>query len=597
MTPRALLLITAFAFAQAPARDATKFAATGTAVIQGVLTSEESTPRPLRRALVSLGSGGAASWTTVTDDSGRFVFPGLPAGRYLLAASKPGWVGADYGARRGGRGPGTTIALTDGQRVTANLSLLPGGVIAGRIVDQFGQPLAGVRPVVMEVRTIGGERTLSANAVRPIASALTSTDDRGEYRIYGLPPGTYVIAATPPPAPAQVSARVVTAEEIRWARMTATSTTTVAATPPPAPGPSLGYAPVFYPGTTDAAGATDLVVTAGAERTGVDFSMVPVPMAKVEGVVTSSDGQPAQRVQLSLSNPDAPANPYDTPSNRVTASPQGRFVFPTVRPGRYRLTALGPSGRGTALDLYAISDVAVNGRDIDNIALTLQPGTTMSGKILFEGSAALPPVDPARNITRTQIMVRPPAAPGAPTPRSDMYVTQADPNWTFSIAAILPGRYTMAVTGNALAGTAGQTWMVKSIVMNGRDVTDAPFEIRPNEPLADVVVTFTDRLSEIGGTIFDSAGRPAPGHFVFVFPTDRSAWTMTSRRFRAPSQPSTDGRYRIAELPPGEYFVAALTEFDQLDMLDQAFLEQVAAAAIRVTVKEGERKVQDLRIR
>jgi protocatechuate 3,4-dioxygenase beta subunit len=598
---------------QTPSRDATTVALTGTSAISGVVTSGDSTPRPVRRAMVSLASPGATGRTTITDDNGRFSFLQLPAGRFTLAVSKPGWVTGYYGTRRVSRGPGTTIAVTDGQRVTANLTILRGGVIAGRIVDQFGQPQANVRPVVMEVRTIGGERTLNANAVRSLSSAQASTDDRGEYRIYGLPPGTYVIAATPPPGPTLTAARLTTADEIRWARANATATT-AAAIPPPPQGPSVGFAPVFYPGTTDAAGATPIVLEAGTERTGVDFAMVPVPLAKVEGLVTLSDGQPAQGVQLSLSNPEAAANPYDTTANRAVASPQGRFLFPTVRPGRYRIIARGPSrlapgaqapsaaptGRPAvlAMDLYAIGEVTVSGRDIDNVTLVLQPGTTISGRIAYEGAILTPPAD----TVRTQIVVSPPITTSPAVSQllnrtTETYRATAQPDRTFSVPGILPGRYTLSVSSGGPGNPEGAGWTVKSIVIGGRDVTDSAFDIRPNEQLSDVVVTFTDRSSEIAGTIFDGAGRPAPGYFVFVFPAEREAWMVTSRRFRPPSQPSTDGKYRVGGLPPGNYFVAALTEFEELDMVDPTFLEQVAAASIRVTVKEGERKLQDLKIR
>ena len=590
--------------ATAPSRDATKPATSGTAILRGVVTSEESPPRPIRRAMVNLTASDETTQITMSDDDGRFMFANLPAGRFRLSAMKPGWITGYFG-RRMGRGTGTTIAIADGQRLTADVTMLRGAVIAGRIVDQFGQPQAGVRPVVMELRTVGGERALTAarGAVSPTQS---STDDRGEYRIYGLLPGTYVVSATPPPGPVLTAARLTTADEIRWARQAASSAGSPA--PPPPAGPPVGMAPVFYPGTSDASVATPIVLEAGAERTGIDFAMIPVPMAKVDGVVTRSDGQPAQGVQLTIASAELISNPYDSTTSRAVVS-QGRFSFPAVRPGQYRITARAstrpaappqppaapparPAVAESSLDLYAIADVTVNGRDIDNLMLSLQPATTISGRIVFEGTTLATPL-PARTLVT---LTRPSTGAQALGGTAEWYRGAVQPG-TFSIAGVMPGRYVFNAQANTATIAGTQAWILKSIVIGGRDITDEVLEVRPADQLTDAVVTFADRGAEIAGTIFDSAGRPAPGFYVVVFPAERSAWRMPSRRFRPPSLPSTDGKFLVAGLPPGEYYIAALTEVDEVDIVDQMFLEQVAAAAIKVTLKEGEKKVQDLKIR
>ena len=98
------------------------------------------------------------------------------------------------------------------------------------------------------------------------------------------------------------------------------------------------------------------------------------------------------------------------------------------------------------------------------------------------------------------------------------------------------------------------------------------------------------------GALVDSSGKPAPDLSILVFPTDRTLWNG-SRRLRGPVQPAADGIYRVSDLPAGEYFLAALTDVEPEDLGDPAFLEQVAVAAIRVTIAFGETKRQDIRIR
>jgi hypothetical protein len=130
----------------------------------------------------------------------------------------------------------------------------------------------------------------------------------------------------------------------------------------------------------------------------------------------------------------------------------------------------------------------------------------------------------------------------------------------------------------------------------GQDIIDTTLEIRPNQNLSDLVLTFTDQIPEITGRLIDGAGKPAPEYFVFVFSTDRAAWFQGSRRVRPPARPANDGKFSVLGLPPGEYYVAALTEFDQTDIYDASFLEQLIPAAFKIKLDEGEKKTQDLRI-
>jgi hypothetical protein len=140
------------------------------------------------------------------------------------------------------------------------------------------------------------------------------------------------------------------------------------------------------------------------------------------------------------------------------------------------------------------------------------------------------------------------------------------------------------------------SWVVKSIAVKGQDALEVPFEVGPNEHVTDIVVTYTNQVTDLSGQLVDGAGKPVAGYFVLVFPTTRSSWMPGSRRMRSPVRTSPDGRYRLANLPPGEYFIAALTEFDSLDLYDQKFLEEVAASSFKITLAEGEKRAMDLKI-
>ena len=113
--------------------------------------------------------------------------------------------------------------------------------------------------------------------------------------------------------------------------------------------------------------------------------------------------------------------------------------------------------------------------------------------------------------------------------------------------------------------------------------------------MAGLVVTLTDRPTEISGIVKDAAGRPAPGFPIIVFSTDRNNWTTGSRRVLQ-ARPSSDGQYRLVGLPAGEYYVAAVTDIDPTQLYDPAFLQQLTASSFKITLADGEKKTQDLKL-
>src|SRR6185295_5798683 len=126
----------------------------------------------------------------LTDANGRYEIATLPAGRYTVSVNKPNYVRASYGERRP-LGPGSPIEVAAGQVVTRiDFSLQRTAVIAGRILDKFGDPAAGVQVMPMRSMYVNGERRLQPSG--PMAS----TNDLGEYRLFGLVPGQYFVSAT-----------------------------------------------------------------------------------------------------------------------------------------------------------------------------------------------------------------------------------------------------------------------------------------------------------------------------------------------------------------------------------------------------------------
>jgi uncharacterized protein (DUF2141 family) len=590
-----------------PARDV-RGPITGSASISGIVVSHDDARRPIRRARVHLINPQVPSGVlpgAVTDDRGAFSLKDLPAGTYSMTINKDGHPTFSYGSTRPGR-PGTPLVLAEGQQLTGLTVRFPrGAAITGTVVDVDGKPLPGVMVSAMRYAFFNGQRQLGA-AGRGVAS-----DDRGVYRIYNLPAGEYIVLAN------QRSTGGLTGQDL-----VATTAADVArakrelAAPPAAQaapgvqaggaaaavrerGRSVTYAPVYYPGTPVASQATAITVAAGEERGGIDFTVSMVPSSRLEGTVTAPDTVLPENIALALvaTDEEATMGPFEG-YRSARAGRGGRFAFGSIRPGRYVLTARA-SSRGAAAppaspmgmpigNLWAMTDIVIDGNDMSNVTLELHEGMTVSGRVQFDASELQAPAD----LSRLRVQLAP--AHSGREVSLGAAPAQVDATGAFTITGVAPGRYRITATiPNTLAN--GARWMLKSSIAGGRDTLDVPIEIRPHQHVSDTVLTFTDRPVEISGVLQDASGTPTSGYQIIVFAEDRAMWTPQSRRIQA-VRTAQNGRYTIRNLPPGNYLLVALTDVEQGEWFDPTFLQKMAPSGLRVTLAEGEKKVQDLRL-
>jgi hypothetical protein len=139
------------------------------------------------------------------------------------------------------------------------------------------------------------------------------------------------------------------------------------------------------------------------------------------------------------------------------------------------------------------------------------------------------------------------------------------------------------------------TYQIKSSVWGDRDTLDFPMDVKPGEDRAGGVLTFSTKTAEISGTLQDGSGQPASSYTVIAFAADNKYWTPSSRRIQA-ARPGTDGRFSVRSLPPGDYR-SRPSDVEPGQWFDPAFLRELVGASVPVTLSEGEKKVQPLRIR
>lgn len=354
-----------------PARDPVK----GTAVLRGQVV-DALTGTAVRRARVTAVAiqsatpiqvpatqfQGPARAIATTDADGRFEIRELVAGRYTVSASKPGYLLMQYGQKAMNE-QAVPIEVLDGQRVEKIIIGIPrGGVITGRVLDDFGDPVMGAEVRVLRYRYQNGRRQLTQSG--GAFGGMTQTDDLGAFRVYALEPGSYYVSANP-----RQSIDFQLAGEPR----------------------SEGFAQTFFPGTASPQEAKPVVVQAGREVQGIVFSLASTRLARIRGRAVMSSGEPFAGAFVNVSYRDASGGTRGT--SGASVRPDGSFEIQNVAPGTYMLSVqrndFGPRDPPPDQEIGR-ELVTVNGEDISNILLVGSRGA------IARGSGISPPTERCR---------------------------------------------------------------------------------------------------------------------------------------------------------------------------------------------------------
>jgi hypothetical protein len=574
----AALSVVALTAAQAPPRDGGPAAVPiGTGRISGVV--QDDAERPIRRARVALSGDMRLQRRTITDDQGRFAFDTLPPGRFTLTAFKPAYPTASYGARRPNR-PGAGLFLDPGEEASGLVITLPrGAVIAGTVYDAHGQPMPGVPVQPWEVRaTLSGERIIDSPSTGGVA---TTADDQGRFRFYGLPAGEYTVGTSWFYSGLVTNVRVPTDAEIARAFAAALPSASAPSVPAIAPAEAThNYSKVFHPGTIDPLAAGTVQLAAGEERAGVDLHMQFRPMSKLVVVVTGPEGAVEDaRLTLARVGKVSALN-----VNSVSSVPEsGRYESASLAPGDYRVRVQVPR-LGDRPPLWAVANVTLIDADPVTVNLALQPGLTVAGRVVVESTGQTPPPE----LTQLRVSLQG-MSPGA---WASLENAPVDGDGSFRQEDVFPAEFRVRVF---LPPPVAAAWTVKSVTTGDRDVTDRAVAIEPDEIPPSFVITLTDQLTELSGTLIDPAGRPSTDYFVVIASADRGHWLALSPRI-ASTRPDRNGRFVFRNLPAGEYRLAATTDLVPRDLQETAALEALLPQGVPVTLGVGEKKTIDLRV-
>jgi hypothetical protein len=329
---------------------------------------------------------------------------------------------------------------------------------------------------------------------------------------------------------------------------------------------------------TSVSEAKPIAVGLSEEVLDINFNMQLVHVSRITGHVVNPDGTPVTSGNVNLGIDVAGAR-----GNQIGMNYGGRiqwdgeFTIANVPPGRYMLRARGDDSETPQ---YAAQPVTTTGEDLSDLTVVLAPGATITGAVTFLGAPGASP-DPS------QFRITAPSADQSdvgPQPNA-----RVGKDGAFELSGVPAGSHLIRSAGNS------RGFILKSVSVNGRDVTDTPVALRSGETLANVTVTFTDQQNEINGTVTNEQGMAMPDYTVLAFSTDPTLWRPLSRQIMT-ARPDQTGKYRIRGLPRGDYYVVAVDPAEQGEWFEPVYLDEHRAGAQHLTLGDSDVKTQDFKI-
>jgi protocatechuate 3,4-dioxygenase beta subunit len=540
----------AAAMAQGP--DASK---PSKASLEGSVVKEPS-GEPLKKVILELighDQEENGNYTATSDPEGHFRIENILPGRYLLFVERTGYIEVDKKRRRT---EGIAISLEAGQEVKDQvLHMLPAAIIAGRVVDEDGDPMPKVQVTVWRRKwAVGGP------GFEPNGQA--ETNDLGEYRIGGLLAGKYYVVASPMP----------TFQSVFPAQKGPDDPT---ATPP-----DMAYVSTYYPNTPERAQAATIELHAGDDMP-VDFSLTRSHTVHIRGSFAGLGSGAKAMVML---------RSEDSRGMYMTAEvgKDGKFEIPLVAPGSYTLLAATEMENSPQI---AHRKVEVADADIDGLRLTPLTMATVRGRVRVGGKA--PKIDLSLLFVRLQRSdgeddasdALPFTAEGS---MASPGTARVKTDGSFELKNVLPGTYSVEVTGDSKAMSDS---FVETVTAGTKDVTDSELSVTGGTIAIDVAVSLESGAVE--GSVANDKNEPMANAVVVAVPESR--YRKQGNRYQ---RVTTDqaGRFTMRGLRPGEYKLFAWEVMEEDEFFDPEYLKSYEDRGTAIRLEKSAHKTVSLKV-
>lgn len=464
-----------------------------------------------------------------TDARGAFMFDGAGPGTYRVTATKAGF----YVRRAQQFISGTPVTIRGGETIDGlELRLMRGGAISGRVVDDFGEPVAQVHVQAMRYHYLaGGNREPGLSGVTDL------TDDLGRFRLYGLVPGEYGLVAR------------------RTTLRGEGFLPPIAIGPAPVrPSTELLGVPTYYHGTVSPAEAQTVLLPPEGEVS-VELPLVNGRLARISGRVITSAGSPASGFRIAL----RPTNLALISWGAQPLGEGGAFSFTDIPPGDYRIDVV--STTRDASSERAAMPIAVTGDDLDDLTVVTTTGGTVVGRVTFDTT-----------FRRSTFQLTARSAGGLEGSATAAISEPVGADGHVELHG-LPSRVYLEPVG-------GQ-WAITSVLVDGREMKDEPLDLSGGI-LQNVSIAVTDRLTVVAGLARDSRDRPLADHVVVLMRADAAAGSPAERSRTLWT--GLDGTFQVRGLPVGSYLAAVVEDLEPGFEHSPEFQEAIRARGHRFTL-------------
>jgi protocatechuate 3,4-dioxygenase beta subunit len=481
-------------------------------------------------------------YAAISDSSGRFTISEVPAGRYRFLATHTGYVDQHY--QSSGGDTGAILALQAGQEVKDVLFRMTlAAVFTGHVNDEDGEPMALIQVVALRRPTdeeMEGQEDSPSTGQELFPAGFTETDDRGQYRIFGLKAGEYYIKAVDEYEP--MGHMIIGSEwEVRQA---------------------LGsqYASVYYPGVTQIGQAKLLIISPGEEAQ-VDLVLRRIKTVQISGRVIGADGKPATDVDLYLE--ELPTGDYGGIQGIETDS-KGEFKVKGVAPGSYVLHAQQHSSEEA--NHHASQKIEVGGDNIDSIMLALGRGVNFLGRLDVSGPGTI-------RFERMFIDLT------SHTDRTARAWARVKKDGTFQLLDVSDGTFSFSMNG------LEEGWYVKAVRLGATDLLANGLEVEKGEGGGTIQVVVSNGGAELAGSV-TQGDKPMIGARVRITPDPETRYNRLRTRTANTDQ---SGRFSFIGIAPGQYRVIAKASGPDRE-------DAVASDPNSVSLSEREHKTIELTV-
>jgi Carboxypeptidase regulatory-like domain len=535
-----LVVLPAFVGAQAAATSAPRpETSEETCTVSGtVVRSLDGTPLKDATLSMSTDENYQGRIATTTSADGHFELRNIPAGHYRLLAQRDGYVAMQYGQKRSGD-PGSTLTLRPGQKLEDLVFKLgKTGVIAGRVFDEDGEPMLGVRVRALRELFADGKIHFEPDDGH-------ESNDLGEFRLYGLKPGRYLVVAAPERWNHIVGSRAYSADKPLGER---------------------AYANIYYPGVVSSGKASVITIKSGDEISSIDMLLKKVAVYRIRGRVVNlpprvKGGGLFQVAALRRGEDD---EYFSGPSSVNTAD--GTFEIAEVPSGNYTVRFLSRFEDGSFHS--TLQDVNVTNADVEGVTLTAGNGVNILGRVIWDG---------APKLERQALTINANSMEGLPFPvRGDV-----DDNNQFVLKDVPEGEYRLDPWGFS------KDCYVKELRYNEQIVPDGKIRVA-KESAGRLEITLSSHGAHIQGAVVNEDSLPAAGAWVVAIPeqnTTRTSYSTNTDQY---------GHFDIPGLPPGKYQLFSWAGLERGIWEDPEFLKGYVAKATSIEFEESDKKTTQL---